>query len=637
MKTFTLLSLSLCFSLPLFSQHQKAVLSPDLATQKRVVTNKSDVLTAEFYGLKQPEMNEKNWNRVMVNKSSQQPVKHKTPNYDYFLQLKAQKQLQRQQQAGKTSEGIEPPSAAAITPVMGVNFLGNEMYDGTPPDNSIAISNGGKMVSSDNSTIEYYDNNGNYISTYVTHFDFFNEPSLNGNIYDPKVLYDSQADRFIFVILHGTTNTTSSILIAFSKSNNPSDGWWTYGIPGNTSHQTSWLDYPNIAVSNNELYISGNMFNNSGQNTGNVVYQIPKQAGYSGGQLQYQYWPDVQDGDGNVAFTIVPLSFGQQGNYGPGVYMVSNESSGGNKIYFYDLTNDMSANNEQIDSYWVSTTAFSPGANGSMQGSQDLVNTGDCRIQNGFYLNGFVHFVFHSDIGATWNGINYNRLDLNAGSNQSSTFGLQGSQDYCYPSVASFATSASDKSVMIGFLSSGQSSFPSVRVVNCDNNMSWSSSVSVKAGTGVVDLQQGNEERWGDYSAMGRKHNASQAEVWMVGCYGVTSNAATSNTYNAWVAQIKGTGGSSSVEETEDKKFSVYPNPVVDLFNIEFELDKAEMIDISIYNINGELVKQLYKDRTKTGINKLYFNKNALSAGVYNLVIKNENTILKNEKIIIAN
>lgn len=636
MKTFTLLFLSFGICLSAFAQHSKAVLSPALTAEKKVNTTKSEVLTAHFYGLKKPEMSEKNWNRVMVNKSTPKEIKHKTPNHELLMQIKAQKQLERQQQSGKLIEGIEPPSSAAINPVVGVDFLGNEMYDGTPPDNTIAISNDGKLVSSDNTTIEYYQNNGTYISTYVTHFDFFNEPSLSGNIYDPKVLYDSQADRFIFVILHGTDNTTSQILVAFSKTNNPSDGWWTYGIPGNTSNANDWLDYPNIGVSNNELYISGNMFTNAGQSDGNVLFQIPKQAGYDGGNLQYQYWPNVVDGEGNVAFTLVPASFGQQGNYGPGIYLVSNNSSGSNKVYLHDLTNDMSSGNETIDSYWLSTTTYSPGANGNMQGSSDLLNTGDNRVQNAFYLNGFIHFVFNSDIGGSWNGINYNRMDLNAGTNTSSTFGLQGSQDYCYPSVVSFATSSNDKSVMIGFLASGQNSYPSVRVVNCDNNMSWSNSVQVKAGEGAVDIQ-GNEERWGDYSAMGRKHNASAAEVWMVGCYGVPGNAGANNTYNAWVAQIKGTGGSNSIDETDEKQFNVYPNPVVDLFSIEFELDKAEMIDISIYNINGELVKLLYKDKTKTGLNKLYFNKNALSAGIYNLIIKNEKSILKNEKIVVTN
>lgn len=253
---------------------------------------------------------------------------------------------------------------------------------------------------------------------------------------------------------------------------------------------------------------------------------------------------------------------------------------------------------------------------------------------NGFYLNGIIHFVFHSDIGGTWNGINYNRMDLNAGNNTSSTFGNQGSQDYCYPSVASFATSSGDKSVMIGFLSTGANIFPSIRVVNCDNNMNWSNSVQVKAGESAVDIQ-GGEERWGDYSGMGRKHNASQPEVWMVGCYGVPSNAGATNTFNAWVAQVTASG-SSNVPETDENTFKVFPNPVLDLFSIEFELEKAETIDISIYNIKGELVKQLYRDKTKSGLNKLYFNKNTLSSGVYSIIIKKENTILKNEKIIIA-
>lgn len=48
-------------------------------------------------------------------------------------------------QTNKTVEEIEPPLPLAVDPVIGVDFLGNEMYDGTPPDNTIAISNGEKL------------------------------------------------------------------------------------------------------------------------------------------------------------------------------------------------------------------------------------------------------------------------------------------------------------------------------------------------------------------------------------------------------------------------------------------------------------------------------------------------------------
>ncbi|MBK6820752.1 MAG: hypothetical protein IPG85_14685 [Bacteroidetes bacterium] len=55
-------------------------------------------------------------------------------------------------------------------------------------------------------------------------------------------------------------------------------------------------------------------------------------------------------------------------------------------------------------------------------------------------MNGKLHFTFHSDIGNGWNGINYNRLTVSSLTNQSTTFGLSGSYDYSYPSVASFQT-----------------------------------------------------------------------------------------------------------------------------------------------------------------------------------------------------
>jgi short-subunit dehydrogenase len=51
--------------------------------------------------------------------------------------------------------------------------------------------------------------------------DFFNDPVLIATIYDPKVIYDSGADRFVLVVLHGSNAARSKVLVAFSKTNNP--------------------------------------------------------------------------------------------------------------------------------------------------------------------------------------------------------------------------------------------------------------------------------------------------------------------------------------------------------------------------------------------------------------------------------
>lgn len=513
-----------------FAQHQKEPIQGESIS----VGRKSEVRQVPLFKEITHNPNAVKW----MTDVSRIATYHQEP--DSIALMKAAKSLIKQASASQSNEEEPNRGGRSTTPVVGTNFLGNEIPNGTPPDNAMAISNAGRIVSSDNGTIEYYNENGQYLLINESHSDFFNDNSLTASIFDPRLIYDSQADRFIFVILHGSSASTSKVLISFSKTNNPSDGWWMYSVTGNPVNNNTWLDYPHIGVSNNELYITGNLFSNAGDFDQSVIYQIPKSAGYNGQTLSYQLWDDVEDGNGFSAFSLVPLTNGQQGNYGPGIYLASTRSGGSNKMYIYDITDDMSASNEQINAYTVNVASYEPAADAYQPGSAPDLNNNDCRLQHGFYLNGTVHAVHHADYNNTaYNGIVYYRIPLNnlSGVTQS-TFG-ENSKDCSFPSIASFALDANEKSVMIGYLSVSSSTSPGMRVVNCDENMNWSNATLVKAGNTYVDYSWlSGTERWGDYSDLQRKHSATAPEVWMAGCFGASQSV--NHTWNTWIAEIKG-------------------------------------------------------------------------------------------------
>lgn len=631
------------------------------------------------------------------------------------------KQAKLKNKFSNTNEDSEE-SSRAVTPVIGTNFEGNWSLAGAPPDNSMAISNGGYIVTANNDGIEYYNSSGTQL--YFNYwYDFFNDPSLTSMIYDPKVIYDSGSDRFVLVVLHGSTASTSKVIVCFSQTNNPSSGWYRYDLSGNPLANNCWFDYPALGVSNNEIYVTGNLFT-SGSNTFNqsIIYQITKAGGYAGGSLNWQYWSGLSASP-YTAFTLQPASYGHQGNYGPGIYFVSNSAGGSNQIRLWDLTNDIGSS-PSLNSYTISTTAYSPAGDAQQLGSSDLMDNGDCRVQNAFYLDGTLHFVFHSDIGSGWNGINYNRINTTTLTNQSTTFGLSGTADYSYPSVVSFSTSITDKSVMIAFLRSSSSIYPELRVVNCDNTLTWSGSTLVKSGETFVNFLTG-DERWGDYSGISRRHNAATARIWLAGCYGANIPGYMNNTYKTWISEIYSTssgsaptanfsatpltggaplivnftdlstnsptswswtftGGSPSTStlqnpsvtyntpglytvsltssngfgsdiETKNNYINVYstagsesellsgmnpkifPNPVYDLINITFNTQTSEELTIKIVDMNGSLVKLLYRDTPKMGENILTFNKGVLPTGTYFVVFSTKSEIIKNEKIIVIN
>ena len=469
-------------------------------------------------------------------------------------------------------------SSRAVNPAIGTNFEANWSLEGTPPDNTMAISNGGYIVTANNDGIEYYSSNGSYL--YFDYWaDFYNDNNLTATIFDPKVIYDSGEDRFVLVTLHGSNVNSSKVLVAFSKTNNPQDGWWVYTLTGNPLNNNCWLDYPGLGVSTNEIYITGNLFQGNSFNQ-SIIYQIPKAAGYAGGSLDWQYWSNLT-ADPYEAFSLVPASYGFEGNYGPGIYFVSNESSGESSIRFWDLTDDMSGAPE-LNSYTISTTAYAPAADALQFGSNDKLDNGDCRIQSAFYLNGFLHFVFHSDIGEGWNGINYNRINTGSFTIQNATLGLQGSYDYSYPAVVPFSTSLTDKGVMIAFLRSSEDIYPQVRVVNCDNNMQWSPSALVKEGETFVDFLN-DDERWGDYTGIARRQNSSTGRIWLAGCYGADIPGQNFfNTYKTWIAEVYAGSVVGVKENTSVSNFSVFPNPAYDMMTIQFTVDQREMTTISL-------------------------------------------------------
>lgn len=550
---------------------------------------------------------------------------HSTPKNEDIIQLKAQKTIDKFSNINPSPQSTEDVMQG-IVPTIGSNFIGNS-GTGCPLDNTVAISNGGKIISLVNSNIAYYNTSGTLLYTSDI-FSWYGSGSLVNNICDPKVIYDSGDDRFIFFTQTcDGISANSKVIIAFSTSNDPQGGWFYYELTGNPLNDGSWFDYPKIGVSNNELYVTGNLYYQGGGYNQSVIYQIKKSEGYAGGSLQWQYWSGIA----GSPFTLCPLSNGQQGNYGPGVYLASVEIPGSTSstLHFYDLTDDLTSPSEQLNHYTITTPAYSVAGNASQSGGGNLDN-GDTRTQSGFYLNGNAHVVFASDIGSGWNGINYNRINVGTLTNTNSTFGLVGSYDYCYPAVASCGVNSNDQSAMIVFERSGSSIFPETRVVSIDDGYNWSASTLVKAGNQPVTVC-GNPNRWGDYTGIARKYNSTTPTVWVSGAYGSSGNY-----WDTWIAEVVGVG--VGVEENSDvSSLNLYPNPVIDNFKTEFTLERTEKINIRIIDIQGKVVKDLYTGVATQGENIFTFNKGNLVDGAYFLqILTIENQTIKNEKFIVS-
>lgn len=520
-------------------------------------------------------------------------------------------------------------------PIITTNFEGPWMVNGTPPDASFGISTTGNIVACNNDGIEYYTSTGSYINGYYWS-DFIDDSGLTGKKYDPKVIFDSQNNRFICILLNGSTPDISKVIIAISYSDNPAfDGWYYYSINGDPTNSYLWFDYPSIGQSTKDLFITGNLFSEDGKFTKAVIFQLDKTALYNKQPIKYYYYSNLTNTPFN-AFTIMPVSYGLKGNYGPGMYFVSGKSSGATQLRLWYIS-DAYTGNPKLTDNTINVSEYSVGGNAGQYGISDLLDVGDCRMLSGFYLNGIVHVVHLTNIGDGWNGIGYHRINVANLTAENSTFGLQGSYDYAYPAVVSYANSQNDKSVMIAFLRSGDDIYPQCRVVHCDNNMDWSGSTLVKKGENYVDLLTATTERWGDYTGICRQFVAGTVPtVWMNGSYGADINSkGRKNSYRSWIAKIFAEKTATNERQTSDVT-KVFPQPALNDFKFEFELPQAQMVNILLYDAKGDLVKHLFRDYLTSGIQSLSFTTDVLESGIYFLTIKGDKQYENTAKVSVS-
>ena len=529
-------------------------------------------------------------------------------------------------------------ATAATAPTVFSSFNATAVGSGNPPDNCMAISNTGYIVTAVNRTVAIYNSTGSLLSS-SSLYNFMNGPGSGvvDDFYDPNILFDSQSNRFFMVCCVGRNSTNSRIAIGFSSSNNPTAAWYFYYLPGNVLNNSTWLDFPRIAYSTNEVYVAGNLFTNSNSFNQAILFQIPKAAGYAGGYLNYQYWYNIAGSPS----TLCPVSYGGNGSYGPGVYLVSHPSGSGSQTKFYNLTNDMSASNEALNYSSISVSSYSIGANVAQSGTTEKLDVGDARIQNGVYMNGIIHYVYCSQANGTQNGIHYDRLTVSNNTIVNKRIYATGGEAFAYPAVAWVGSSSTDKSVLISFQFSKSSTFPGVGALNVDNSNNLSSWTTCASGTGYVDQANSNNSavsRWGDYTGICRRSNSSPLRVW-----GAASFGNTSHTYTCKVFQFGINGVSDEPEDREltynndfHGAMSVFPNPASNnAVNLAIDQVKACDFKVRFVSMDGAFIKTALHTAATEGFNQHQIDVSNVPSGTYFLQALNDDKLIGSEKIVV--
>ncbi|MFN3917716.1 MAG: T9SS type A sorting domain-containing protein [Flavobacteriales bacterium] len=533
-----------------------------------------------------------------------------------------------------------PPPA----PYVGIELEGNAYNNRIPNDNDIAISNDGIIVSMINSTYLYYDTKNNQllgtgsINQYIAQF------NLTQSKYDPKVIYDPDADRFIVIFLVGTNYQSSKIAVAFSSTNNPTDPWNVYILPGNPLENDTWSDYPVVGINKHDLYIGINtFFNGSMNNSGffeSCFWQIGLSEGYSGtSQLSTLYYSDILQNQPSI-FNITPMR-GARGGYGPEMYLLSNRNiqATNDTIFVLRVSNTVASGNAQLIVTPIkSAVSYFLPPHGKQFNNLDL-NLNDSRILGGFYDNGKIQFVqscldTSNGLGAIYHGFISGLPD-----NISCTATIISDtvKDLGFPNIASTAINAGEDEAFIGFVYTSEFDSTGMGALYMNNSMHYSPLSIIRKGDNTVNILTGNPHRWGDYSGIQRKYDEA-CKVWVGGSFGKPNR-----TFGTWIAEcyVDTICRTSIITEPEVNynPGTLFPNPAISgtYIYIDFSLEEETYINVSVYDMNGKLVSELWEDSARQGDNRISFSTIPLAQGNYILIIRSrEGKKILTQKFIVV-
>jgi hypothetical protein len=195
---------------------------------------------------------------------------------------------------------------AALAPAMGVNFAGIGMQadsDGfihTPPDTHIAVS-AERIVEVTNGHVAIYNKSGSLLAggdsgVGAVDLDGF---CAAESCFDPKVIYDVDAERFVAVALRGSTPSASWLHIMVSTSDSPNNltsDWekFVHDARATISGSPGWFDYPGLGASPDAIVVTGNIFDASDFFIGTRIRIFDK--------------AELYDGDATATFSDIDLT-----------------------------------------------------------------------------------------------------------------------------------------------------------------------------------------------------------------------------------------------------------------------------------------------------------------------------------------
>lgn len=555
--------------------------------------------------------------------------------------------LKEELYGGKTFTGQHAmrSSSSAPAPEYISGFDGNPMGTGVPNDNDMAVSNDGMIVSVINSSIYVFDAAGTGLASFSLSA-FADTLELVGDKFDPKVLYDPVNDRFILVFLNlvfGDEAANTHIVVAFSKTNDPLDEWNLYVLPGNPKDNDTWTDFPMMAITEHELFITGNLIiPGEPWQTGfseTLIWQMNLDSGYAGTNVNAIYWDNIFFGDKPIR-NMCPVKGGST-SHGPDMYLLSNRNFAetNDTIFIIHITGTLDdvATVAEVDYSLTDVNYAVPPQ--ARQYNSHTFDTNDGRVLGAFMENGLIQFVSNTLDPATGFSAIYHGIISDLDDSKSIHGYIIGDDtlDFGYPNISYTGTFDNDDQCIITMDHSAPEAYAGMSAFFYKQD-AYSDRLHIKTGETYVNVIGGYYERWGDYTGSQRKYN-EPGKVWVSGNYGkYVSIGPFVNRNNAtWIAELRSNDSlpPASVNAISVlQNVQVFPNPADTYFETTFYLNDPGQVQCILYDMQGRLVKNLLSKHAAAGENKFTFSTAPLSSGTYILKILVNNTPVVSKQIV---
>jgi hypothetical protein len=407
--------------------------------------------------------------------------------------------------------------------IIGFGFDTNGVENGfnlIPPDPSGAAGRE-RLVAVVNAMIEVRTKAGNltYRDSLKDFFSILGTSQAGNSYFDPKVVYDEHAQRFVVVGLERNAGASiSRILLAVSKNELPvaANDWYMAAINSalTISGVNSWADYPGFEVDEEAVYITANMFSFSSSTfQGSYLWIVNKGVSggfYGGGSVTFATYNPYQNFLG-ISTTTMPAQIHGSGGAGIsiGTFLVSTLVYGDGSIDVQIITvqNPLGAATFTLNTVELGQITQVSGIPDCPQlGSTMLIEANDYRILDAVWQNDklwLTHTMvpLASDVNANqatahWVRINTSTYTLEAQGNLGGeTFSAQTSTTF--PAVAvnsqgqvAFGYAASSPTIYAG-------AYGSIFLGNVEHPF------TVKSGLDFyVRTFSGTRNRWGDYTGI---------------------------------------------------------------------------------------------------------------------------------------